>query len=85
MTEASSPTAVQRRILRFFQDHPHAVETVRGIGLWVGEEEKVIREALSDLLIRKWLTADETAAITAYALTRDERTLVQIREAIGAQ
>ena len=78
-------TVIQRRILRFFQEHPHAVETVRGIASWVGVEVNLIAEALKDLLEKRWLTADETSAVTGYALTRDERLLTQIRQAVKTE
>ena len=74
-------TVVQRKMLRFFQEHPHAVETARGIAAWVGAEPETIAGEIQDLLRRKWLTADETSAVTGYALTRDERFLSRIREA----
>ena len=78
-------TVIQRRILRFFQEHPHAVETVRGIASWVGVEVELIAEALKDLQEKRWLTADETSAVTGYALTRDERLLTQIRQAVKTE
>ena len=80
-----SATWIQRRVLRFFQEHPHAVETVRGIASWVGVEVPLIGEALKGLLERKWLTADETSAVTGYALTRDGRLLAQIRQAVETE
>jgi len=77
-----SLTALQRRILHFFQGHPQAVETARGIAVWVGVEMETIAESVQDLLKRRWLTADETSAVTGYALTRDERLLAQIQNAL---
>ena len=79
-----SLTALQRRILHFFQGHPQAVETARGIGAWVGVEMETIAASVQDLLKRRWLTADETSAVTGYALTRDERLLAQIQDALEA-
>ena len=79
-----SLTAIQRRILRFFQEQPQAVETARGISTWIGVEMEAIAEAVQDLLKRRWLTADETSVVTGYALTRDERLLTQIRNAMEA-
>jgi len=79
-TERTRVTPVQRRILNFFQEHPHAVETVRGISTWLGDETEVIQEALESLVGRKWLTADQTSAVRGYVLTRDERLLTQIQE-----
>lgn len=73
-------TPVQRRIINFFQEHPHAVETVRGIATWLGYETEIIQEALESLVGRKWLTADQTSAVRGYVLTRDERLLTQIQE-----
>ena len=75
-------TVIQRRILGFFQEHPQAVETVRGIAIWVGVESEPISEALKELLEKRWLTADETSAVTGYALTQDEHLLGQIRQVV---
>lgn len=73
---------VQKKVIRFFRDHPNAVETLRGLGTWVGVEEEKVREAVKRLLGRKWLEADETSAVTGYALTRDARLLAEMKEAI---
>lgn len=77
-------TALQRKILLFFKEHPQAVETARGISAWVGEEAQAILESLAGLLERQWLTADQTSAVTAYALTTDTQALAQIAQALGA-
>ena len=76
-------TDLERRILRFFHEHPHAVETARGVAAWIGDETQAIQEAVQALSKRRWLTADETSAVTGYALTRDDRCLAQIRSALG--
>ena len=78
-------TVIQRRILRFFQEHPQAVETVRGIATWVGVESELISEALKELLEKRWLTADETSAVTGYALTQDDHLLAQIRQVVEGE
>ena len=78
-------TVIQRRILRFFQEHPQAVETVRGIATWVGAESELISEELKDLLEKRWLTADETSAVTGYALTQDVHLLAQIRQVVEGE
>lgn len=75
-------TAMQRRVLHFFQQHPHAVETLRGIARWMDAEKETVAEAIHGLLKKKWLLADETARFTGYALTRNERSLAQIRSAL---
>ncbi|MBI3615939.1 MAG: hypothetical protein HY211_05415 [Candidatus Omnitrophica bacterium] len=77
-----SLTPVQRQILKFFQQHPQAVETVRGIASWLGHEAKVVEEALKELVGRRWLATDETSAVRGYALTGDRRMLTQIQEAL---
>ena len=77
-------TGLQHRVLRFFLDHPHAVETVRGVAGWIGDEAGTIQGAIQALLKRKWLTSDETSLVTGYALTRDERCLAQIRQVLEA-
>lgn len=87
LRSGSPPTlsSLQQRILRFFREHPDAVETVRGIASWIGEEGEAIVAALPALLGRRWLTAHETSVVTGYALTRDEQMLAQIDHAMGAR
>ena len=84
MTLAPSqmPTSVQVRILKFFKEQPQAVETARGMASWVDSELELIQEALSDLVHRRWLWADETASVTGYTLTQDERHLAQIHKVL---
>ncbi len=82
LREAPAVSPSQRRILRFFQEHPQAVETVRGISTWIGLEPKMILEALEGLVSRKWLVPIKTSAVTGYTLTRNERLLGQIQEAL---
>ncbi len=79
-----SLTALQRRILHFFREHPQSVETERGIAAWVGVEVETINAPVQDLFKRRWLTADETSAVTGYALTRDDRLLAQIQNVMEA-
>ncbi len=75
-------TEIERRVLRFFREHPHAVETSRGIAAWLGAEEARVDEALQDLAVRSWLNAHETFCVKAYSLTRDERLLTRIQESL---
>ena len=84
MRKPFSLTEVERRILQFFREHPHAVETVRGIATWIGHEPKVIEEALKGLVGRKWISTDETSMVRGYVLTRDQRALTQIQEMMEA-
>lgn len=56
------------------------METVRGIATWLGGEQVAIQEALEGLVGLKWLATHETSAVKGYALTRDERSLTQIKE-----
>ncbi len=72
-------TAIQQQILKFFQQNSHAVETARGIALWLGVEPKFVQEALEGLVERGWLLTHKTDAIVGYALTTDEKILNYIR------
>ena len=75
-------TPIERKILKFFQEHPQAVETVRGIATWLGHEAEAVEEALKGLVGRKWLIADQTSVVRGYTLTGDDRVLTQIQEAL---
>ena len=80
--EGITLTPVQRQILKFFKDHPQAVETVRGISTWLGREAEVVEQALEGLVSRRWLALHETSVVRGYALTADARLLAQIREVL---
>ena len=88
MSESDQLTPVQARILKFFHDNPQAVESLRGIATWlgdvrdIGEDVRTLEEALLSLVARGWLATHETTAVTAFSLTREERSLSQIREAL---
>ncbi len=81
---AFSPTAIQRRILKFFQEHPQAVESVRGIATWLGVEPMPVEEALNGLAEQKWLAKHETSAVQGFALTEDRRLLSRLDQLLGA-
>lgn len=76
-------THLQRKILRFFHEQPHAVESARGISTWIGAEPEHVEEAVGDLLERGWLDSDQTSAARGYSLTRDDKLLTQIRRALA--
>ena len=82
MSDQPSLTPTQKRILRFFYEQPHAVETVRGLATWLSVESQVAQEALNGLVIRKWLLTHQTVAVIGYALTDDDQLLIQIEEAM---
>ncbi|MBI3322782.1 MAG: hypothetical protein HYZ94_03780 [Candidatus Omnitrophica bacterium] len=71
-------TPLQRKILGFFREQPHAVESARGISSWMGVEPETVEEAVGELLTRRWLDKDETSLAKGYSLTRNEKLLVQI-------
>ena len=76
-------TPLQRKILNFFHEQPHAVESARGISSWTGVEPERVEEAVGDLLTWRWLDLDETSLAKGYSLTRDERLLLQVQRALG--
>ena len=70
---------IQRKTLKFFHENPQAVETVRGIAVWLGEEAVAAEAALEVLVKHKWLAVHESSAVKGYALTHDERVLTRIK------
>ncbi len=80
MEGASSLSALQRQILRFFLEHSNAVETARGMATWLGAEPQAIESALKSLVDRQWLSSHATDALTGYTLTSDEQLVNQIKK-----
>ena len=84
MPDADPLTPTGKKILLFFQEHPHAVETARGISTWLGASPDVVGKALDDLVERKWLLTHETSVVVGYTLTGDEKLVAQIRSVLSA-
>lgn len=83
MRESFSLKPLERKVLEFFQEHPHAVETVRGLATWVTADSSATQEVLDELVERKWLVLHRALAVTGYALTDDDRFLREIHQALG--
>ena len=77
-------TPTQRRILQFFQEQPHAVETPKGIAIWLCAELDEVTHALQGLVDRKWLSAHEASAVVGYSLTGNDRFLAEIKQTLEA-
>lgn len=73
---------LERRILEFFREHPHAVETARGIATWIAADAESTQEALDALVVRKWISLHQSPRVSGYALTQEERFLDQIRKTL---
>ena len=82
MNEPRFLSATQRRILGFFHEHPHVIETVRGIAVWLRLDPEAVHEGLKELVERKWLLTHETSAVTGYALTDQTGFLNEIRQSL---
>jgi len=82
MPHVFSPSPIQKKIIQFFHRHPNAIETARGIASWLTVDSHSIQEAVDDLVVWKWLTVHQAAAVVGYALTENERILAQIREVL---
>ena len=76
------PTELELKILRFFYEHPEAIETIRGMAVWLGGKSESLEGALQGLVHRKWISVHQSTALTGYGLTRDDRFLEQVREAL---
>ena len=73
-------SAIHAKIITFFHENPAAVDTLRGICVWVGHDKEKIRKALEDLVQSKILIANRGLTTTGYAYTRDEKIIRSVDE-----
>ena len=67
---------VSKKILLFFNENPHSIDTVKGISIWVGCDIDMVQRALNKLVEEGVLVNHKTHSTDAYALT-NERAIVK--------
>ena len=67
---------VSKKILLFFNENPHSIDTAKGISIWVGCDTDMVQRALNKLVEEGALVNHKTPSTDAYALT-NERAIVK--------
>ncbi len=60
-----------KKILLFFNENPHSIDTAKGISIWVGCEKSAAEKALKKLVKEEILINHKTASTNAYSYTNN--------------
>lgn len=73
---------VSKKILLFFNENPHSIDTAKGISIWVGCDIGIVQRALNKLVEEGVLVNHKTPSIDAYALTNERAIVKKIERCI---
>ena len=68
-----------KKILRFFNENPHCIDTSSGIAAWTGLSQQTIKKALKKLVSDKILIEHKTASTQGYSYTNNTTLLNAIK------
>lgn len=69
-----------RKILLFFNENPHCIDTAKGISLWINSDACEVQRALNLLVKEKILVNHKTVSTSAYAYTNNRDMLKKIEK-----
>lgn len=67
-----------RKVLLFFNENPHSIDTVKGISVWIDCELEAVQKALSRLVRHGILVNHKTASTDAYSYTNQRDIIKKI-------
>ncbi len=70
---------INRKVLRFFNENPHCLDTSDGIVAWTGLSQQTIKEALKKLVNVKILIEHRTSSAQGYSYTNNKTVLNAIK------
>lgn len=73
----SLPT--NRKILRFFSENPHCVDTAQGIASWTGVKPEIIKQSLKRLVKAKIIIEHKTSSTQGYSFTNNKTIINAIK------
>ncbi len=72
----------QKKILLFFNENPHCIDTAKGISVWVGCDTSAAKKALNKLVKEGVLINHRTASTDAYSYTNQRAIVKKIERCI---
>ncbi|MBU4306008.1 MAG: hypothetical protein KJ893_10395 [Candidatus Omnitrophica bacterium] len=72
-------SAINRKILRFFDENPYCIDTAKGIAAWTGLAISTAQKALKNLVISNLLIEHKTASTLGYAYTQNKMMVKNIK------
>lgn len=73
---------IKRKIILFFRENPHSVDSVRGISTWLNIKPEIVKRALEELVKEGILIAHRGRTTTGYAYTQDIDILSRIEKSL---
>ena len=73
---------VTKKILLFFNENPHSIDTVKGISIWVNCDADTVEKSVSQLAEHGILINYKTTSIDAYSYTNHKDILKEIEKHI---
>ena len=73
---------VIKKILLFFNENPHSIDTAKGISIWVGCEVHAVQKALNRLAEQEVLVRHKTTSTEAYSYTNQRDIVKRIEKYI---
>ncbi len=71
-------SALNLKIISFFHENPHVLDTAQGLCAWINYDCAKIKKALDFLVSQGILVAHSTGATVAYAYTQEKKIVEQI-------
>jgi len=73
---------VTKKILLFFDENPHSIDTAKGISVWIGCDLESVQKALGRLVKEGALINHKTATTNAYSYTNQKDMIKAIEKYI---
>ena len=67
-----------RKVLLFFNENPHSIDTAKGISVWIDCELEAVQKALNRLVKHGILVNHKTASTNAYSYTNQRDVIKKI-------
>ncbi|NQT07093.1 MAG: hypothetical protein HQ575_06090 [Candidatus Omnitrophica bacterium] len=74
---------IYRKVIKFFHENPHSIDTGRGVATWTHEDIDKVRTALKKLAGMGILNAHDTSSTTAYCYTRDKKMISMVEKLLN--
>lgn len=74
---------IARKIVLFFNENPHCIDTAKGISVWIGCDMDAVQKALNKLVEEGLLVNHKTASTNAYSYTNQKDTVKKIEKHIN--
>jgi len=69
-----------KKVLLFFNENPHSIDTAKGISIWVGCDVKEVERALDKLVKEGALINHKTSSTNAYSYTTEKSVVKKIEQ-----